>query len=588
MSEVTPEQATRKSARVGEGELIGGRYRVARQIGRGGFATVYEGVQINLNQPVAIKLLDNRSDKPELFVERFLREARTVTQIRHPDIVKVMDFGVTDAGDAYMVMELLDGLTLEDELRRLGALEPERSVRLMIRALDALQAAHALGIVHRDLKPANLFLSGSGTLTEALRLLDFGIAKVVETDEERLTGTGQLLGTPSFLPPEYIIDQTVTPALDVYQMGLILVQMLTGRSVVGGRTLYQSMLAHCSGDLDIPDELLASSLGPVVARSITMALGDRFADAGQFRDALMAVPTQSLPRRDQLALPADSTEVMFAETEDSVAVMTPRQTGKVIQAMARGEVFGERPDGGASEPTLDRMPPALLGAVRPSSDAAPEPEERPSRLPVIALGLSAALVLLGGVVGALAWWSTLEEPAAIAAAPDVADSVIAEAAESDVEGADGLTAAPPAPTPDASAVPDIVPAEPAAPRVVTIEASPASARIFDGERLLGKGRAELRFEGADRAPITVRVEARRYTSQTVEITPDQPDDRVAVTLAPIRRGGAAPAEGGKAPADPAADGGASPPKEKKGLGFIEDDAQKNKKKPDSGSMGVFQ
>ena len=151
-----------------EARAAAGR-RVRRELGSGGFATVYRGWQLNLDQPVAIKVLNVPPGAPESFVERFYREARTAAQIRHPDVVTIFDYGVTEDGRPYIILELLEGDSIEEELTDRGPMAPQRILRLFTRCLDALQAAHDLGIVHRDLKPANLFLTGAGTRVETLR-----------------------------------------------------------------------------------------------------------------------------------------------------------------------------------------------------------------------------------------------------------------------------------------------------------------------------------------------------------------------------------------------------------------------------------
>ncbi len=414
------------------GDTLEGRFRITGRLGRGGFATVYRAVQLNLNQEVAVKVLDHHDDKPEAFVERFLREARTVAQIRHPDVVRVIDFGVTQGGAPYMVMELLEGYSLEDELRRHGAIDPPRALRLMIRALDALQAAHAQGIVHRDLKPANLFLTNIGTVSETLRILDFGIARAVEADTEQLTATGQLLGTPAFLPPEYITHHQISPALDVYQMGLILVQMVTGRSAVGGRSLYQSMLAHVSGELDIPTELLASSLGPVIARSIALHTEDRFKDAAAFRDALTAIDPATLPPGSAFILPGEpTTDIPVIDSDEFISAPGQEErrnnakvTSRLVQSLARGEVPPEltrdvdiiRPDA-----------PARRSATHAALEPQAAPAAEPSGPPRVLLAAIVVVLLLAGGLGAILVAMGLEPegeaaPAASAPAPPPASA----------------------------------------------------------------------------------------------------------------------------------------------------------------------
>jgi serine/threonine-protein kinase len=233
---------------------LDGRYRLEEAVGRGGYATVYRATQLKLGQTVAVKLLDVSGPAQETAGERFLREAKAAAQLSHPGIVRVLDFGMVSASEPFLVMEFLEGKPLYVLLREEGSLGVRRVLRLFVPCLDALQSAHALGILHRDLKPANLFVTWPGSVSESLRLLDFGCAILLE-ESRRLTGHDVRLGTPNYLAPEYILHNTITPALDVYQMGLILVECLTGRRAVANEAPLEAVRAHCVGDLDLPQEL---------------------------------------------------------------------------------------------------------------------------------------------------------------------------------------------------------------------------------------------------------------------------------------------------------------------------------------------
>ena len=310
------------------GKVLKGRYQIRGVLGHGGFAAVYEARDLELERVVAVKVLRLQDEsKPEGWEERFLREARAAAQISHPDVVQIFDYGMTRGGEPFIVLERLRGHTLERELARGGPMEAARAVHLMVRALDALSAAHALGIVHRDLKPSNLFLVFPGTRTETLRVLDFGLAFMLDQPEGqgRLTRTGNHVGTPQYFAPEYLTHKKVTPAFDVYQMGLVFVEMLSGRMVVDYDNPYQCALAHVRGGLDVSAELLASALGPVVRRALARDPSLRFADAAQFRDALeqislvdrvsVAIKTSAVHSADLSARTKPYAELAFAPTD---------------------------------------------------------------------------------------------------------------------------------------------------------------------------------------------------------------------------------------------------------------------------------
>lgn len=284
------------------GTVLDGRFEVVRFIGAGGFAEVYEGRQISIDRPVAIKILhiEGNAETAQQFRTRFVQEAQIAARLQHPGAVTIFDYGVTDRGLPYMVLELLSGHTLDQALQREGRFEVARAVRLMARCLDALDHAHKRDIVHRDLKPTNLFVVDSGCRSERLCILDFGLAFALETSS-RLTTTGHISGTPRYLAPEYIQGQTISPTMDVYQMGLTFVEMLTGVPVVNDKGAYKCLVTHVTGTLEIPDLILNSPLGPLVRRSLALEPDQRYHDAGEFRDALEAIVSG-------LTEPADAVE----------------------------------------------------------------------------------------------------------------------------------------------------------------------------------------------------------------------------------------------------------------------------------------
>ncbi len=285
--------------RLRDGAVLADRYEITGLLGAGGFALVYRARQLNINRPVALKIL-NAPNNPQAriaYQERFLREAQTAALIRHPNVVTIHDFGIIeDPGDRrpYIVMELLEGHDLKHELQHVGPMHPRRLLPLFIECLEALAEGHGKGIVHKDLKPSNLFITHPGERREALKVLDFGIARLSAPGQDRLTGTGQLMGTPKYYAPEYARHQIVSPALDVYQMGLILVEALSGRPAVPLDDAYACLLRHCNNELEVPEELLTGPLGPALRGALALDHRERFADAGRFVDALERVDPASL------------------------------------------------------------------------------------------------------------------------------------------------------------------------------------------------------------------------------------------------------------------------------------------------------
>lgn len=298
LSQVDPAEAF--NAR--RADPLADHYDVGELIGEGGFAMVFAGVDRRDQRPVAIKVMKPRpeSKRHAEFVSRFTREATLCQRLRHPHLVEVYDVGVSAEGLPFMAMERLKGQDLGQLLDAEGGLEPARAISLTLQTLDALSVAHALGIVHKDLKPCNIFLHRpSPSEPELLKVLDFGIARMGEDEETRLTRTGQPACTPNYAAPEYITDLTVTPALDVYQVALILVEMLTGDPVVRGNNPIACIMAHVRSALHLPPFIMEGPLGPLVGRALARDHTKRYSDAHAFAHALRQVDVSLIAPSDQ-------------------------------------------------------------------------------------------------------------------------------------------------------------------------------------------------------------------------------------------------------------------------------------------------
>ena len=262
--------------------MLRDRYEIRSTLGRGGMAIVYEGHDLVLDRPVAIKVLAERYAGDERFVTRFQREARAAAGLSHPNIVSVFDTG--DAGgEHYIVMELLRGETLADVLEREGSLSEGRAARIAGIVAQALQAAHDQGFVHRDVKPGNVMLSPSGDV----KVMDFGIARAAT--DETLTQTGMVLGTASYLSPEQSKGDPVDHRSDIYSLGCVLYEMLAGRPPFSGGSPVSVAYQHVNEDPEPPSRVnpaVPAELESVVMRALQKDPEARFPTADAFRGAV--------------------------------------------------------------------------------------------------------------------------------------------------------------------------------------------------------------------------------------------------------------------------------------------------------------
>jgi eukaryotic-like serine/threonine-protein kinase len=265
------------------------RYTVERKLGRGGMATVYLAQDTVLDRPVALKVLAEHLADDEDFRERFLREARLAAKLVHPNVVQVYDANEDERGP-FIVMEYVDGHTLADELKRRGRLPPAEVVAIGIQVCSALEAAHEAGLVHRDIKPQNILLRPDGRV----KIADFGIARSLTAT--RHTEIGTVLGTAAYLAPEQARGERVTPAADIYSLGVVLYEMLTGRTPFEANTLPALVLQREQGKLTPPHDLAPDvplALERVIMPCLALQPEQRPASAAQLARALEAGTDES-------------------------------------------------------------------------------------------------------------------------------------------------------------------------------------------------------------------------------------------------------------------------------------------------------
>jgi serine/threonine protein kinase len=279
-------------ALVPEGAVLAQRYLVEKLLGVGGMGYVVRANQIFTDQPVAVKLLLPERAQDRAVVARFLREARAAARLRSAHVCRILDVGLLDDGVPYIAMEYLEGSDLGVQLQDHGPLQPREAVACVLQACDAVAEAHALGIVHRDLKPRNLFLARRADGSASIKVLDFGVAKILDPDSERLqlTSDGAILGSPAYMAPEQMMSaRNVDQRADIWALGVVLFELL------GGRTPFAapSVNATCARVLTQPAPRLRdlgveipAALEDVVARCLEKDRERRFPAVSELVAAL--------------------------------------------------------------------------------------------------------------------------------------------------------------------------------------------------------------------------------------------------------------------------------------------------------------
>ncbi|MEX1362667.1 MAG: protein kinase, partial [Nannocystaceae bacterium] len=230
------------------GTVLDGRYQIGPVLGAGGMGAVFEARHLRLDRRVAVKVLKPTLMHRDDYVARFLREARSASKIRHPNVVEILDYGEMTDRTVYTVMELLLGEDLSSRLKRVGRMSWGQSRWILVQIVRALHAAHSQGIIHRDIKPANCFLLAGVQGQELVKVLDFGIAKLdqLEADERPLTGTSEILGTPSYMAPEMARGISADPRSEVYSVGVLAYRMLGGKVPFDGNNAFDVLLQHAT------------------------------------------------------------------------------------------------------------------------------------------------------------------------------------------------------------------------------------------------------------------------------------------------------------------------------------------------------
>ncbi len=279
-------------------DILNGSFQILQKVGSGGMGAVYRALQREMNRMVGVKILHPKLASRSDLVLRFRREARAMSQLTHPNTVKVFLYGELDDGSLYIIMEFLEGKNLNQTLRADGPFSTERALPILIQVCGALDEAHKAGIIHRDLKPENIFIVQSAGLRDFPKVLDFGLAKMGERQMRPgsviLTQEGMVFGTPEFMSPEQAQGKPLTPGSDIYSLAVILYEVLTGKLPFDAKTAMDYIQLHVTGKpIPLNQRVAGKAFPPLLEQVMDRALSkrpeDRFSSAADFASAMQQV-----------------------------------------------------------------------------------------------------------------------------------------------------------------------------------------------------------------------------------------------------------------------------------------------------------
>ena len=306
---------------------VAGQFRIVEKIGKGGMGAVYKAEQPDMNRYVAIKILHSRYLSRSDLVSRFRREARAMSQLSHPNTARVFLYGQLEDGACYFVMEHLVGQNLAQIVRAEGAMKPKRAMRIMIQVCSALEEAHQAGIVHRDLKPENVFVTTQGGIRDFPKVLDFGLAKVTERQMRPgsmvLTQQGMVFGTPEFMSPEQAHGKTLDARSDIYSLGIILYELLTGKLPFDAKQPIEYIQLHVNAtpiplSKRLPEADFPPGLEEVVMAALAKKPEDRYASAAEFAVALESLFQADAGEGGSISLPTPIPPVPVPDPAPSI------------------------------------------------------------------------------------------------------------------------------------------------------------------------------------------------------------------------------------------------------------------------------
>jgi serine/threonine protein kinase len=362
------------------GATIGDRYEVVELLGKGGMGVVYLARQKMMDRYVAIKMLQAQLTQDEISVKRFQQEAKAASCLNHPHLVMLHDYGITETGQPYLVMEYLQGRSLLQVIKREGILTPQKAAKIFSEVADGLAHAHHQGIVHRDMKPSNILLVEQEGDPDFVKVVDFGLAKMMPwsgKESQHLTKTGEVFGSPIYMSPEQCMGKELRPTSDIYSLGIALYESLTGRPPFRGANSIATASKHLSDPPPAfsetrPDLQLPESLEKIIFKALAKDPAARFQDMAEFKDALEA------------------------------SVKSPGLSSSSSSSSVRLQRLNAPQNSTIAIPSMKLQQELALSHSALKAATAPDPEPPRSRKGLM-IALAAAVVLIFGG-GVFVWW----------------------------------------------------------------------------------------------------------------------------------------------------------------------------------------
>lgn len=366
------------------GQILNDRYKVVEEVGRGGMSAVYKGIHELMDRTVAIKVLLPQLVSDQISIKRFQQEAQAASHLQHPNVITVYDYGFVASGQPYLVMDFLEGESLADIIRRDKQVPVKRMIPIFMQACEALEHAHQKGVIHRDLKSSNIMLIDFEGKKDFVKVVDFGIAKLMPSSgkqSQNLTQTGEVFGSPIYMSPEQCMAQSLDARSDIYSMGAMMYESLTGQPPLMGNSIIDTMQMHMSTppkpfresrpDLDIPE-----ALERVVLKALAKKPEQRYQSMQELRDAMEGV--SKLLDKEKLFGPGPAAKGVRSTRSSLAKYQQPAGSKTGATSAAKPTVpyesKNQRATGAqmAPDPTVQQAP-------RPTRDDSPKESLRTTR-----------------------------------------------------------------------------------------------------------------------------------------------------------------------------------------------------------------